>query len=59
MKTQIEVRFMYLDNKRIYFIFKTCCLISVLFSTKYNLFHDFIRFCSYKTRGFDLPYTAV
>ena len=42
MKTQIEIHFMCLDNKRIYFVFKTCCLISVLFSTKYKLFHDFI-----------------
>jgi len=38
MKTQIEIHFMCLDNKRVYFVFKTCCLISVLFSTKYNYF---------------------
>jgi len=52
MKTQIEIHFKYLDNKRIYFIFKTCCLISVLISMKYNLFHDFISSCSNNTHGF-------
>jgi len=52
MKTQIEIHFIYLDNKGIYFIFKTYCVICVLFSRKYNLFHNFICFCSNNTHGF-------
>ena len=38
--------FIYLGNKDIYCIFKTCRIISVLFSTKCRLFHHFIFFCS-------------
>jgi hypothetical protein len=52
MKTQIESNFMYLGTKGIYFIFKTYCIISVLFSTKYNLFNNFIHFFSNSAHGF-------
>jgi hypothetical protein len=52
MRTQIEIYFMYLGNKGIYFIFKTYCIICVLFSRKYNLFCNFIYFCSNNTHGF-------
>jgi hypothetical protein len=34
----------YLGNKEIYCIFKTCCIISVLFSAKCHLFHN-LAFC--------------
>ena len=36
----------YLDNKEIQYIFKTCCIMSVLFYTKCCLFHNFIFFTS-------------
>jgi hypothetical protein len=42
----LEIYFIYLGKKEIYCIFKTCCIISVLFSTKWHLFHDFIIFFS-------------
>jgi hypothetical protein len=45
-KTPLEIHFMYLGNKEIYCIFNTCCIISLLFSTKCSLFHNFIFFCS-------------
>jgi hypothetical protein len=38
-KTPLQIHFIYLGNKKIYSIFKTCCTISVLFSTKCLLFH--------------------
>ena len=41
--------YIYLGKKEIYYIFKTCCIISVLFSTKWHLFHDFIIICSSNT----------
>ena len=45
--TLLESHFIYLGNKKIYCIFKTCCTISVLFSTKCCfLFHTSIVFCS-------------
>jgi hypothetical protein len=45
-KTPLEIDIIYLGNKVIYWIFKTCCIISVLFYTKFFLFHNFIFFCS-------------
>ena len=42
----IRIHFTYLDNKKTYWIFTTCCTISVSFSTKCRLFHDFIFFSS-------------
>ena len=48
-KTPLEINFMYLDKKEIYCIFKMCCIISVLFSTKCHLFHNFIFLCSNNT----------
>jgi len=45
-KTPLEIHFIYLGNKENYCIFKTGGIISVLFSTKYNLFHNFIFLCS-------------
>jgi len=41
-----EIHFIYLGNMEMYCIFKTCCVISCLFSTKCCLFHNFIFFCS-------------
>lgn len=37
----LEIHFIYLGNKEMYCIFKTYCIISVLFSTEYHSFHDF------------------
>jgi len=45
-KTPLEIHFTYLGNKENYCIFKTGSITSVLFSTKYNLFHNFIFLCS-------------
>jgi len=41
-KTSLEIHSIYLGNKETYCIFKTSHTISLLFSTKYNLFHNFI-----------------
>lgn len=38
--------YIYSCNKEIYYTFKTCCIISVLFFTKYHWFQNFIPFCS-------------
>jgi hypothetical protein len=51
-KTHLEIHFMYLGNKEIYCIFKTCYIISVLFSTKCHLFDKLIFFCSNNTHVF-------
>ena len=37
-RTPLEIHFIYLDKKEIYCIFKSCCIMSVLFSTKWHLF---------------------
>jgi hypothetical protein len=42
LKKTLEIHFIYLGNKEIYCIFKTCCVICVLFSTKCHLCHNFI-----------------
>jgi hypothetical protein len=42
----LEIYFIYLGNKEIYSIFKGCCVILVLFSTKCHLFLNFIIFSS-------------
>ena len=47
-KRPIEIRFKYLGNKQICDIFKTCRIISVLFSMKCRLFHNFIFFFRFK-----------
>jgi len=47
--TPLEIIFIYSGNKEIYCIFKTCCIIPVLFSTKCHLFHNLIFFCSNNT----------
>jgi hypothetical protein len=41
-----EIHFIYLDNMEMYCIFKTCCIICCLFSTKCCLFHNFIFYYS-------------
>jgi hypothetical protein len=42
VKELLEINFIYLGNKETDRIFKTYCIIFVLFSTKYRLFHNFI-----------------
>ena len=34
MKTPLEINFVHTGNKEIYYIFKTCCMIAVLFFHK-------------------------
>ena len=41
-KMPLKIHFMYSGNKEIYCIFKTYCMSSVLFSTKFCLFHNFM-----------------
>ena len=43
-KSHREIHFLYLSNWDIYRILKTCCSLSVLFSTKCRSFHNFITF---------------
>jgi WD40 repeat protein len=45
----VKINSIYLGNKQIYSIFKTSCLMSVLFSTIWHLFHSFILFCPNNT----------
>jgi len=51
LETPLEISFILLDNKEIYSIFKTCCIISGLFLTKCELLHYFNFFYS-KTLNF-------
>ena len=44
-KTDLEINFMYLGNRVIYYIFKACCIICLL-STKWCSCHNFIFFYS-------------
>jgi hypothetical protein len=48
-KTPREIHFIYLDIEEVYCTFKTCSIISVLFSTKGSLFHNCIFLCSNNT----------
>jgi len=41
-----KIYFIYSCNKEIYYTFKTCCIIYVLFSTKHHWFQNVIPFCS-------------
>jgi hypothetical protein len=41
-KNILGINFKYGNNKKIYYILKTCYVISVSFSTKCHLFHNFI-----------------
>jgi hypothetical protein len=54
-KCEIKIHFISSGNKGIYCIFKKCYIISVSFSTKCHLFHNFIFFCSNSTRVLHKP----
>jgi hypothetical protein len=45
-KTPPKIYLIYSHNEEIYYTFKTCCIMSVLFTTKYLWFKNFIPFCS-------------
>lgn len=45
-ETPLAIHFTYLVNKEVDYIFKTCCIIYVLFPTQYRLFHNCTFFCS-------------
>jgi hypothetical protein len=47
IQTPLKIHFIYLGNWEIYCTFKTCCIISILLSSKGCLFHKFILFCFY------------
>jgi hypothetical protein len=53
------MQFIYLGNKEIYCTFKTCCIISVLFSTKFRLFHNFTFPCLNNTHVSHKPYAKI
>ena len=55
-KLPLENHFLYQRNKEIYCIFKTCCIMCVLFSTECCLFHNLTLFCSNKIQVFHKPY---
>jgi len=54
-----EIYFIYLDKKEIYCTFKICCIISVLFSKIFCLFHNFIFSCSNNNNVFHKPCTKI
>jgi len=49
IKKTLEIPFIYLCNRDICCIFKTCHTISFSLSTQCRLFHNFISFCSNKS----------
>jgi hypothetical protein len=58
-KTLPEIHFIHLCKNKIYYIFKTCCIISGLYSAKCHLFHNFICFCSNNTHVSHKPCTKI
>jgi len=48
-RTRLKIHIIFLEKKEIKCIFKTCCIISVLFFTEWHLVHDFIILCSINT----------
>ena len=44
--TGLAIHLIYLSNNGIQCTFKTCCIITSIFPTKYLLFHNFIFLCS-------------
>ena len=58
-KTPLPIHFMYLGNKEINCIFKTCCTTFVSFSTKCSLNHIYIFFCSNNTQVFHKSCTEI
>jgi hypothetical protein len=57
--TPLEFYRIYVSNKEMYCILTTCCIISVLFSTKFRLFNNFIFFYSNKTHVFHKPCAVI
>jgi hypothetical protein len=53
-KTPLEINFIHLGNKEISCTSNTSGIISVLFSTKLHLFHNFIFLCSSNTYAFSI-----
>jgi len=51
-KKSPKIHFIYLNNKEIYSSFKTCCMMSVLFSTQRCFFRNSIILCSNNTHAF-------
>jgi hypothetical protein len=47
--TPLQIQVIYFGNKKIYCFFKTSCIISVLFSTKWHLIYKCSFFCSNNT----------
>ena len=58
-KASLQIHIMYLGNKKIYCILKTCCIISVLFTTKCHLLHTFYLFCSNNNHAFHKPFVKI
>ena len=48
-KTHLQIIFIYSGNKKTHCIFKTCCIISVLFSIGCRFWYNFISFVSNNT----------
>jgi hypothetical protein len=46
MKTTLENHFLRIGNREVYGIFKTCCVISVLFFIKCHAFYGFVFYSS-------------
>jgi hypothetical protein len=54
-KALLEIHFIYVGNKEIYCIFKTSCIISVLF-TKYSWLHKFVFYLFIFFLGSNITY---
>jgi hypothetical protein len=55
-ETPLEIYLKYLGNKEIYYIFKICCIISILLSIKCHLFHREGTFLKIKDCEEELSY---
>ena len=53
LQTPLAIPFMYVGSKEVYWNFKTCSIICVLFSTKCYLYHNLIFSCSNNTDIFN------
>jgi hypothetical protein len=58
-KKKVEINFIYLGNKKTYYIFKTRFIISVLFSTRSHSFNDLVFLFSNNTYVFHKPCAEI
>jgi hypothetical protein len=58
-ETPLGIYSVCVSNKEIYWIFKSCCMISVLFSINCHLFNNFVFFSSRNIYVFNKPCAKI